>query len=169
MSSIANLLKSTAVAGAVALGLSFTATSASAMNAGEFKAACDKVAGGSSSTFCVSNKNGTRGKIFTPDGTTDVACNNTTCVTQPERQGGGGGSPARTAPKNKGLGVAALLGTAGDRVAPTTNPTKKLDAGQRLPGQVKVDTPKAIKVETPKVSTPAANLGVKNTTVNAIR
>jgi hypothetical protein len=80
-------------------------------------------------------------------------------------QGGGGGSPARVVPKDKGLGVAALLGSAGNQMAPANNPAKKLDAGQRLPGQVKVDTPKTIKVDTPKVSVPST---VGNN-VNAIR
>ncbi len=169
MSTVTNLLKGAAAVGAVAFSLSFTADSASAMNASEFKKACEA----STSTICISNKDGTRGTISDADGNQyNVACNSHTCVARPRGgQGGGGGSPARVAPKDKTLGTG--VGLAGLLMGQSPSQPKKLDAGQRMPTQVKVDapkldTPKAVKIETPKVSVPASTVG-KDVKVNVVR
>jgi hypothetical protein len=165
MSAIANLLERTAAVGVIALGLCFAAAPARAetknttnWNASSFGAACN------ASPACISNKEGTKGEIMTPGGTVQVRCSSNSCsYTTPS---GGGGSPARVAPPDKTLGTGVGLG--GLLASQGSGHPKKIDVGQRVSGPDKIDTPKAVKIDTPKVSAPVGNVP-KDVKVNSVR
>jgi hypothetical protein len=151
MSAITNLLKSTAAVGAVALGLCFAVTPASAMNGAEFSKACAK------KSNCVPAGGTDGGYIVHDDGSfTVVTCTKTNCTASKQD---------RQIKFDKTLGFGNTPGN--DRMAPVSS-KKQLDAGQRMPGQIKVDTPKPVKLETPKVSAPAGN-AAKDVKINTIR
>ena len=176
MYAITNLLKSTIAVGAVALGLCFAATSASAeaknttnWNSTSFGAAC------AASPRCIGN--GTKGQIYGDDGSvTNVRCSSNSCSysTTP-----GGGGPARVAPRDKTLGTGVGLGgiLAGQSTPQTST---KASTGPKDPKGVntvfaptnpkppKVEIAKPVRIDVPKAAAPASNLG-KDTKVNVIR
>jgi hypothetical protein len=174
MNAMINLLKGTAAIGAVALGLCFAATPASAeaknttnWNASSFGAACSK------SPRCIGSTDGTKGQIYGDDGSvTNVRCSSNSCSynTTP---GGGGGSPARVAAPDKTLGTGVGLGgllagqspsTPAKPSVPKTGP--KVDTVYApVDKPPKIEIAKPVKVDTPKLTT----VPTKDIKVNAIR
>ncbi|WP_291850464.1 hypothetical protein [Bradyrhizobium sp.] len=184
MSAITNLLKSTAAIGAVALGLCFVASPASAegkaagstWNASTFAAACQ------SSNRCIGGTgpggSGYYGQINNDGKTTHVRCTTTRCTYDTRSDpttggGGGGGSPARVAAPDKtlgtGVGLSGLLAAQGASTpakpsVPKTGP--KVDtvyAPVDKPPKIEIARP--AQVEPPKLTAVPA----KDIKVNTIR
>lgn len=172
MSSTTVFLKSSGVVSAVALALFLTANSTRAemkettnWNASSFGTAC------AASNRCLGNSHhdGTyTATIMNGQTHTQVHCTSSSCT---YTSSGGGGSPARVAPRDKALGTGAGLGGILAGQAPKV--PKKLDAGQRISGPDKVgtpklDLPKTTKIDVTKVAAPSGNLG-KDTKINRVR